>query len=99
MASNQENAKESPYRAMIPPTSTIPGSFMPSALPGGAGVFNPAGVQPQQATNDKTQQSAESMDIAAELTLQGRAMLTYHLFFTERDGIDTMILLLGHHLV
>ncbi|XP_029972815.1 SR-related and CTD-associated factor 8 [Salarias fasciatus] len=69
VASSQDGVKESPFSAMIPPTSTIPGSFMPSALPG-SGVFNPVGVPTQQASNDKTQQSAEGMD-AAELTLQG----------------------------
>lgn len=47
---------------------------MASAIPG-AGVFNAVGVQAQQATNEKTQ-SAEGMDAAAELTLQGEAMLT-----------------------
>ncbi|XP_047466976.1 SR-related and CTD-associated factor 8 isoform X2 [Mugil cephalus] len=68
MASSQD-VKESPFSAMIPPTS-IPGSFMPTAIPG-AGVFNPVGVQTQQSANDKTPQSAEGMDAAAELTLQG----------------------------
>uniref|UniRef100_A0A3Q1GFZ9 SR-related CTD associated factor 8 n=1 Tax=Acanthochromis polyacanthus TaxID=80966 RepID=A0A3Q1GFZ9_9TELE len=68
--SSQDAVKESPFSAMIPPTSAIPGSFMPSAIPG-AGVFNPVGVQTQQATNEKTPQSAEGMDAAAELTLQG----------------------------
>ncbi|KAK2826262.1 hypothetical protein Q5P01_020476 [Channa striata] len=70
VASSQDAVKESPFSAMIPPTSTIPGSFMPSAIPG-ASVFNPVGVQTQQ---EKTVQSAEGMDAAAaaaELTLQG----------------------------
>ncbi|XP_040915862.1 SR-related and CTD-associated factor 8 [Toxotes jaculatrix] len=70
VASSQEAVKESPFSAMIPPTSTIPGSFMPSAIPG-AGVFNPVGVQTQQAASEKTAQSAEGLDAAAELTLQG----------------------------
>uniref|UniRef100_A0AAQ6IGB8 SR-related CTD associated factor 8 n=1 Tax=Anabas testudineus TaxID=64144 RepID=A0AAQ6IGB8_ANATE len=73
VASSQEAVKESPFSAMIPPTSTIPGSFMPSAIPG-ASVFNPVGVQTQQATSEKTAQSAEGMDAAAaaaEITLQG----------------------------
>ncbi|XP_044023944.1 SR-related and CTD-associated factor 8 isoform X2 [Siniperca chuatsi] len=70
VATSQEAVKESPFSAMIPPTSTIPGSFMASAIPG-AGVFNPVGVQTQHATNEKTAQSAEGMDAAAELTLQG----------------------------
>lgn len=63
---------------MIPPTSTIPGSFLPSAIPG-VSVFNPVAVQTQQATNEKTAQSTEGMDAAAaaaELTLQGEAQLT-----------------------
>uniref|UniRef100_A0A3P8TQL6 SR-related CTD associated factor 8 n=1 Tax=Amphiprion percula TaxID=161767 RepID=A0A3P8TQL6_AMPPE len=68
--SSQDAVKESPFSAMIPPTSAIPGSFMPSAIPG-AGVFNPVGVQTQQAANEKAPQSAEGMDAAAELTLQG----------------------------
>ncbi|XP_014864177.1 PREDICTED: protein SCAF8 isoform X2 [Poecilia mexicana] len=62
VASNQD--------AVMPPTSTIPGSFLPSAIPG-AGVFNPVGVQTQQANNDKIPPTAEGMDAAAELTLQG----------------------------
>lgn len=70
MASSQEAVKDSPFSAMIPPTSTIPGSFMPSAIPG-ASVFNPVGVQTQQATNEKTAQSADGLDAATELTLQG----------------------------
>ncbi|KAG7509695.1 SCAF8 isoform X1 [Solea senegalensis] len=69
LANSQEAVKESPFSAMIPPTSTIPGSFMPSAIPG-AGVFNPVGVQPQQVGHEKTAQSADGLD-AAELTLQG----------------------------
>lgn len=40
-----------------------------------AGVFNPVGVQAQQGASEKTSQSAEGMDAAAELTLQGEAML------------------------
>lgn len=59
---------------MIPPTASIPGGFMASAIPG-AGMFNPVGVQTRQAT-DKTAQSAEGVDAAAELTLQGEALLT-----------------------
>lgn len=67
VATSQDAVKESPFSAMIPPT------FMASAI-SGAGVFSPVGVQTQQATNEKTSQSAEGMD-AAELTLQGEAML------------------------
>ncbi|XP_072220924.1 SR-related and CTD-associated factor 8-like isoform X1 [Leuresthes tenuis] len=70
VASSQDAVKDSPFSTMIPPTSTIPGNFMTSAIPG-AGVFNPVGLQSQQATNEKTPQSAEGMDAAAELTLQG----------------------------
>ncbi len=75
VATSQDAVKDSPFSAMIPPTSTIPGSFMASAIPG-AGMFNPVGVQTQQATNEKTVQSAEGMDAAAELTLQGKDILT-----------------------
>lgn len=74
LATSQDAVKESPFSAMIPPTTSIPGSFMASAIPG-AGMFNPVGVQPQQAMTDKTAQSAEGVDAAAELTLQGEAML------------------------
>ncbi|XP_053700324.1 SR-related and CTD-associated factor 8 isoform X1 [Synchiropus splendidus] len=69
VATSQESVKDSPFAAMIPTTSGIPGSFMPSAIPG-ASVFNPVGLQAQQAVGDKTQQS-EGLDAAAELTLQG----------------------------
>lgn len=68
VTSSQDRVKDSPFGALIPPTSTIPGNFLPSAIPG-AGVFNPMGVQ-TQAASDKAQQS-EAMDAAAELTLQG----------------------------
>lgn len=76
VASSQEAVKDSPFSAMIPPASAIPGSFMPSAIPG-ASVFNPMGVQTQQGSNEKTAQSAEGIDpaTAAELTLQGEALL------------------------
>ncbi|XP_037833797.1 SR-related and CTD-associated factor 8 isoform X2 [Kryptolebias marmoratus] len=70
VSSSQEAVKESPFSTMIPPTSTIPGSFMPSAIPG-PGIFPPVGVQTQQANNEKIPQSAEGMGAAAELTLQG----------------------------
>lgn len=66
---------------------------MASAIPG-AGVFNPVGVQTQQATNEKTAQSAEGMDAAAELTLQGEAMLTCS-YFEETNRfflVDTFVL-------
>ncbi|XP_028293034.1 SR-related and CTD-associated factor 8 isoform X2 [Gouania willdenowi] len=64
--SSQDAIKESPFGAMLPPTSTISGGFMPSAMPG-ASMFNPVGVQ---AGIDKSQQSANGLD-AAEFTLQG----------------------------
>lgn len=67
VGTGQEAVKESPFGAMIPPTA-IPG-FM-------AGVFNPVAVQTQQAVNEKSLQSADGMDAAAELTLQGEATLT-----------------------
>lgn len=71
LPTTQENSKDSPFGAMIPPTSTIPGSFMPSAMPG-AGVFNPVGAQHQQSSTDKPPQSAETMEAASEITLQGK---------------------------
>ncbi|XP_052010098.1 SR-related and CTD-associated factor 8 isoform X1 [Xyrauchen texanus] len=70
MPTTQENSKNSPFGAMIPPTSTIPGSFIPSAMPG-AGVFNPVGAQPPQSSTDKMSQSADIMETTPELTLQG----------------------------
>lgn len=70
VVTSQDAVKESPFGAMIPPTTTIPGSFMASAIPG-AGLFNPVGVQSQQAAADKAAQSADAVDAAAELTLQG----------------------------
>ncbi|CAL1574924.1 unnamed protein product [Knipowitschia caucasica] len=68
VTSNQDGMKDSPFGALIPPNSTIPGNFMPSAIPG-ASVFTPMGLQTQQAANEKAQ--SEGMDNAAELTLQG----------------------------
>uniref|UniRef100_A0AAX7SYE7 SR-related CTD associated factor 8 n=1 Tax=Astatotilapia calliptera TaxID=8154 RepID=A0AAX7SYE7_ASTCA len=99
VGSSQDAVKDSPFGAMIPPTSTIPGSFMPSAIPG-AGVFNPVGVQTQQAANEKTQ-SAEGMDATAELTLQGDTSLmclnsfisSIHFYNAVRSGMG----LLGMH--
>lgn len=70
VVTSQDAMKESPFGAMIPPTTTIPGSFMASAMPG-AGLFNAMGVQSQQAAADKAAQSADAVDAAAELTLQG----------------------------
>lgn len=72
VATSQEAVKDSPFGTMIPPT-TIHSGFMASAIPG-AGMFNPVGVQPHQATPDKT--SSEGVDTAAELTLQGEEVLT-----------------------
>lgn len=54
---------------------------MPSAIPG-ASVFNPVGIQTQQATSEKMPQSADGMDAAAELTLQGETMLTSIIFIS-----------------
>lgn len=67
VSSSQDGVKDSPFGAIIPPSSTIPGNFMPSAIPG-AGVFTPVGVQTQPAASEKAQ--SEGLD-AAELTLQG----------------------------
>nr|XP_015825905.2 SR-related and CTD-associated factor 8 [Nothobranchius furzeri] len=70
MASNQDIVKETPFGSMIPPTSTIPGGFMPPTIPR-PGVFPPVGVQTQPTNNEKMSQSADGMEAAAELTLQG----------------------------
>lgn len=56
---SQDAVKDSPFSAMIPPAG-----FM-------ASMFH----QVQQATNEKPMQSADGMDAAAELTLQGEQML------------------------
>ncbi|XP_072545176.1 SR-related and CTD-associated factor 8-like [Salminus brasiliensis] len=69
MSATQENNKDAAFGALIPPTSSIPAGFIPSAM-AGAGVFNPAGAQPPQASAEKTP-STESMDTPAEITLQG----------------------------
>ncbi|KAK1893512.1 hypothetical protein KUDE01_018976, partial [Dissostichus eleginoides] len=55
VVNSQDAVKDSPFSAMIPPVG-----FM-------ASMFN----QVQQATNEKPLQSADGMDAAAELTLQG----------------------------
>ncbi|KAG9336112.1 hypothetical protein JZ751_002459 [Albula glossodonta] len=65
----QESSKATPFGALIPPVSTIPGSFIPSAVPGAA-VFNPVGVQPQMA-GDKSASSTDSLEPTTEITLQG----------------------------
>lgn len=67
---NQDSNKESTFGAMLPQTSTIPASFMPSGMPGA--VFNPVGAQAQQASNDKSTVSGESLDTPNEITLQGQ---------------------------
>uniref|UniRef100_A0A3Q4MIX3 SR-related CTD associated factor 8 n=1 Tax=Neolamprologus brichardi TaxID=32507 RepID=A0A3Q4MIX3_NEOBR len=97
VGSGQDAVKDSPFAAMIPPTSTIPGSFMPSAIPG-AGVFNPVGVQTQQAANEKTQ-SAEGMDATAELTLQGDTSLLCLTSFISsmQNAVRSGMGLLGMH--
>lgn len=91
VATSQEAVKETPFSTMIPPTSTIPGSFMPSGIPG-PGIFPPVGVQTQQPNNEKIPQSADGMGAAADLTLQGELYITFceHLFirvvlFDEED--------------
>ncbi|XP_011488811.1 protein SCAF8 isoform X1 [Oryzias latipes] len=70
VVSTQEAVKEASFSTMMPPTTTLPGTFMPSAIPG-ARVFNPVGVQSQQAAVEKAAPPAEGMDSAVELTLQG----------------------------
>ncbi|XP_061824586.2 SR-related and CTD-associated factor 8-like isoform X1 [Nerophis lumbriciformis] len=67
VATSQEQVKESPFGAMIPTTSSIPGNFMSSNMPG-ASMFSAVGVQSQQ---DKLQHSAKILDGTPELTLQG----------------------------
>lgn len=84
VATSQDVVKESPFGAMIPPTTTHPGSFMASAIPG-AGMFNAVGVQSQQTMSDKTAPSAEGVD-AAELTLQGEQ---YSVFPTCENTLST----------
>ncbi|XP_060938372.1 SR-related and CTD-associated factor 8 isoform X2 [Limanda limanda] len=69
VATGQDAVKDSLFGAMIPQTSSLPGSFMPSALPG-VGLYNPLGAQ-TQVTHEKTSHSSEGLDAAAELTLQG----------------------------
>lgn len=71
VVSTQEAVKEASFSTMMPPTTTLPGTFMPSAIPG-ARVFNPVGVQSQQAAVEKAAPPAEGMDSAVELTLQGK---------------------------
>ncbi|TTE07129.1 Protein SCAF8 [Bagarius yarrelli] len=68
-AHNQDGNKDSTFGAILPPSSTIPASFMPSGMPGA--VFNSVGAQAQQASTDKTSVSGESVDTPNELTLQG----------------------------
>ncbi|XP_077405938.1 SR-related and CTD-associated factor 8 [Vanacampus margaritifer] len=69
VATSQETVKESPFSAMIPTTSSMPGGFMPSAIPG-ANVFNAVGVQSQH-PSDKMPPLAKALDGTPELTLQG----------------------------
>lgn len=72
VVSTQDAVKDASFSTMMPPTTTLPGTFMPSAIPG-AGVFNPVGVQSQQAAVEKAAPPSEGMDSAAELTLQGKS--------------------------
>ncbi|KAM9466724.1 SR-related and CTD-associated factor 8 [Clarias gariepinus] len=65
----QDGNKDSTFGSMLPPTSTIPASFMPSGMPGA--VFNHVGAQAQQNSTEKTTASAESVDTPNEITLQG----------------------------
>lgn len=73
MQPTQDGNKDSTFGAMLPPTSTIPASFMPSGMPGA--VFNPVGAQAQQASTDKTTASADSIDAQNEITLHGKCFL------------------------
>ena len=85
MSSSQDSVKDSLYGGMIPPTSNIPGSYMPPGLPG-TGVFNPLGV-PQQGANDKGHQSADAMESAAELALQGRLRM-HNIYECQRPFVS-----------
>ena len=87
MTSGQDNVKDSLYGGMIPPTSNISGSYMPPGLPG-TGVFNPLGV-PQHSANDKGHQSADAMESAAELALQGR-IRTLNIYKCQRPFISQL---------
>ncbi|XP_062864102.1 SR-related and CTD-associated factor 8 isoform X2 [Trichomycterus rosablanca] len=69
MSGTQDTNKDSTFGGIIPQTSTISAGFMSSAMPG-AGVFNAVAGQPQQANTDKTS-SAERLEAANEITLQG----------------------------
>lgn len=71
MSATQENAKDSPFGAMIPAVSSIPGSFIPTAVPG-SGVFNPVAVPPQPAAGEKPAQAGDGRDAAVDIALQGR---------------------------
>ncbi|XP_077395386.1 SR-related and CTD-associated factor 8 isoform X2 [Festucalex cinctus] len=69
VATSQETVKESPFSSMIPTTSSMPGGFMPSAVPG-ANAFNAVGVQSQH-TSGKMPPPAKALDGTPELALQG----------------------------
>ncbi|XP_057715445.1 SR-related and CTD-associated factor 8 isoform X2 [Corythoichthys intestinalis] len=69
VSTSQETVKEAPFSAMIPTTTSMPGGFMSSTIPG-ANVFNATGVQSQHST-DKMPPSAKGLDGTPELTLQG----------------------------
>ncbi|KAM6912281.1 SR-related and CTD-associated factor 8 [Xenentodon cancila] len=88
--SSQDAVKEASFGTMIPPTSTIPGSFMSSAIPGAA-VFNPVGVQAQQPTTEKPPQSTEGIQNAVRsgvglLGMHPAASLTHSLHQSGLSG-------------
>ncbi|XP_048830752.1 SR-related and CTD-associated factor 8 [Brienomyrus brachyistius] len=83
MSGTQENVKDSPFGSMIPPVSSIPGSFIPQGP--GSGVFNPVAVPPQPTASEKPPQVADGRDAAVDIALQGMQ--------TVRSGMG----LLGMH--
>uniref|UniRef100_A0A8C6PTM7 SR-related CTD associated factor 8 n=1 Tax=Nothobranchius furzeri TaxID=105023 RepID=A0A8C6PTM7_NOTFU len=89
---SRQGGLSTPFGSMIPPTSTIPGGFMPPTIPR-PGVFPPVGVQTQPTNNEKMSQSADGMEAAAELTLQGEAGFVFCMQKAIRSGIG----LLGMH--
>nr|XP_015209546.1 PREDICTED: protein SCAF8 isoform X1 [Lepisosteus oculatus] len=87
----QEGVKDSPFGAVMPPGSTIPGSFVPPAIPG-TGAFNPIGVQPQQrsssAAEEKSAQATEKSNASTDAkTVQG----------IQSDVQNASVSLLGMH--
>ncbi|XP_061599504.1 SR-related and CTD-associated factor 8 [Cololabis saira] len=90
VASSQDAVKEASFSSMMPPTSTIPGGFMSSAI-AGASVFNPVGVQTQQPTGEKAPQSTDGLQNAVRggvglLGMHPAASLTHPLHQAGLSG-------------